>query len=61
MFLCDESSSLWLQVVNVVGSWCSIGKLLILYVTIFRKTNQFERKSIIAYAWKYSFEHEDAN
>ena len=30
-------------------------------VTVFRKTNRSERKSIIAYARKYMFEHEDAN
>ena len=31
------------------------------YVTVFRKTNRSARKSIIAYARKYVFEHEDAN
>ena len=31
------------------------------YVTVFRKTNWLARKSIIAYARKYSFKHEDAN
>ena len=30
------------------------------YVTVFRKTNRSARKSIIAYARKYAFEHEDA-
>ena len=32
-----------------------------MYVTIFRKNNRSARKSIIAYARKYAFEHEDAN
>ena len=31
------------------------------YVTVFRKINRSARKSIIAYARKYTFEHEDAN
>ena len=31
------------------------------YVTVFRKTNRSARKSIIAYARKYAFAHEDAN
>ena len=31
------------------------------FVTVFRKTNQSARKSIIAYARKYAFEQEDAN
>ena len=31
------------------------------FVTIFRKTNQSGRKSIIAYVRKYAFEQEDAN
>ena len=30
-------------------------------MTLFRKTNRSARKSIIAYARKYAFEHEDAN
>ena len=30
-------------------------------MTVFRKTNRSARKSIIAYAWKYAFEPEDAN
>ena len=29
-------------------------------MTVFRKTNRLARKSIIAYTWKYTFEHEDA-
>ena len=31
------------------------------FVTVFRKTNQSARKSIIAYVRKYAFEQEDAN
>ena len=31
------------------------------FVTVFKKTNQSARKSIIAYARKYAFEQEDAN
>ena len=31
------------------------------FVTVFRKTNRSARKSIIAYARKYTFEQEDAN
>ena len=31
------------------------------FVTVFRKTNQSARKSIITYARKYAFEQEDAN
>ena len=31
------------------------------YVTVFRKTNRSVRKSIITYARKYAFEHEEAN
>ena len=30
-------------------------------MTVFRKTSQSMRKSIIAYAWKYASEHEDGN
>ena len=30
-------------------------------MTVFRKTIQSARKSIITYARKYAFEHEDAN
>ena len=30
-------------------------------VTVFRKTNRSERKSMIAYVRKYAFEHKDAN
>ena len=30
-------------------------------MTVFRKTNRSARKSIIAYARKYAFAHEDAN
>ena len=30
-------------------------------MTVFRKTNRSTRKSIIAYARKYAFAHEDAN
>ena len=30
-------------------------------MTVFSKTNRSARKSIIAYARKYAFEHEDAN
>ena len=32
-----------------------------LYMTVFGKTDQLVRKSIVMYAWKWSFEHEDAN
>ena len=35
--------------------------MTIIIVTIFRKTNRSARKSIIAYARKYTFAHEDAN
>ena len=31
------------------------------FVTVFQKTNRSARKSIIAYARKYTFEQEDAN
>ena len=31
------------------------------FVTVFKKTNQSARKSILAYARKYAFEQEDAN
>ena len=31
------------------------------YVTVFRKTNRSMIKSIIVYARKYKFEHEDSN
>ena len=31
------------------------------FVTVFKKTNRSARKSIIAYARKYTFEQEDAN
>ena len=34
---------------------------MVIYVTVFRKTNRSARKEIIAYARKYAFEHEDAN
>ena len=34
---------------------------LLTYVTVFRKNNRSARKSIIAYARKYAFAHEDAN
>ena len=34
---------------------------MIIYVTVFGKTNQLVRKSVVVYAWKWSFEHEDAN
>ena len=30
-------------------------------MTVFRKTNRSARKSYIAYAQKYAFEHKDAN
>ena len=30
-------------------------------MTVFRKTNRSVRKSIIAYARKYAFQHEDVN
>ena len=30
-------------------------------MTVFRKTNWSAIKSIIVYAWKYAFEHEDTN
>ena len=30
-------------------------------MTVFRKTNRSARKSIIVYARKYAFAHEDAN
>ena len=33
----------------------------LVYVTVFGKTNQLARISIITYTWRYSFEHEDAN
>ena len=32
-----------------------------MYVTICRKNNRSARKSVIAYARKYAFEHEDAS
>ena len=34
---------------------------VLIYVSVFRKTNRSARKSIIAYARKYVFERKDAN
>ena len=39
----------------------SDNRVIITYVTVFRKTNWSARKSIIAYTRKYAFAHEDAN
>ena len=38
-----------------------VSSYFMIFVTVFRKTNRSARKSIIAYARKYAFAHEDAN
>ena len=47
--------------VHLLRAYSNFSSVSYIYVTVFRKTNRSARKSIVAYAWKNAFEHEDAN